>query len=255
MCPRNPKSRGIFSKILCECNHGPENTEEFDPRFSMNVPISLRMRSCDSRGATNTTLLQKCRGDSDGRQIQWLISRGWICIADESIKGNHTLVVEFYPNALETEFGIESWATSGFLTKLYADRVVLIDVVMDGIEIDVDEEKKPVKEIHPLKRGRLGDMSKKRKVDIEDPEFDQFTETVSDASTSTVPLYYGPATKRHLSSQIHEVRDMMESISSVSYGAPKSMGVPPPTIAYVVAAQRDTFERLEHLSCRQGNIE
>lgn len=34
-----------------------------------------------------------------------LISRGWIRFPDEPIKDNHPFMVEFYANALETDFG------------------------------------------------------------------------------------------------------------------------------------------------------
>ncbi|KAH0661819.1 hypothetical protein KY284_026750 [Solanum tuberosum] len=193
MCPRNPKSRGIFSKILCECNHGPENTEEFDPRFSMNVPISLRMRSCDSRGATNTTLLP----------IGKILRCSSLLLCDNnSLYGLPDANDDGFRNRYR-ELG-NQW----LVDKLYADRVVFIAIIMDGIEIG---------------GGRL--------------IVDHIVEWLCvGASASTVPLNYGPATMRHLSSQIHEVREMMESIHSGSYGAPISIGVPLPTIAYVVAA-------------------
>ncbi|KAG5600072.1 hypothetical protein H5410_031442 [Solanum commersonii] len=121
-------------------------------------------------------------------------SRGWIRFADEPIKDNHPFMVDFYANALETDFG--------------------------GVV------------------ERLGDMIKKKKIDVDDPEFDQFTEILSTSSTTTSagPLNYGLGTMRYLSSQIHEVLEMVESIPSGSYGAPTSMGVPPPTIAYVVTS-------------------
>lgn len=34
-----------------------------------------------------------------------LIATGWISFADEPVEANHTIVVEFYANAPETNFG------------------------------------------------------------------------------------------------------------------------------------------------------
>ncbi|KAH0669391.1 hypothetical protein KY285_025771 [Solanum tuberosum] len=190
-----------------------------------------------------------------------LISSGWMCFADEHNKENHILVAEFYTNAIESKFGedvitivrveIKSWLSivcaqivlSTHDTKVTLNRDVLIAAIRDGcatmlgvVKRPIDEEKKLGKEINPLKKkGKERDRSKNRKIDMDDLEFGQLTETMSafGASTSIRSSKYGPATMRHLSSQIYEVKKMMASISSGSSGSPTSEDVPPPIISSV----------------------
>ncbi|KAH0709235.1 hypothetical protein KY284_010662 [Solanum tuberosum] len=149
-------------------------------------------------------------------------------------------------DSIEVDFGrlivdwIDEFAQGKEKSIIFSSLITMLYYNVVEVKCPTYEEKKLVKDINPLKEGIHGDRIKKKKIDVADPEFGQFTQTTSACSTSTSArsLEYGPATIRYLSSEIHEVREMMASIPSASSGVPTSVCVPPPRISFLLVAQK-----------------
>ncbi|KAH0706010.1 hypothetical protein KY285_010543 [Solanum tuberosum] len=149
-------------------------------------------------------------------------------------------------DSIEVDFGrlivdwIDEFTQGKEKSIIFSSLITMLCYDVVEVKYPTYEEKKLVKEINPLKEGIQGDRIKKRKIDVADPEFGQFTQTTSacSASTSAGSLQYGPATMRYLSSEIHEVREMMASIPSASSGVPTSVCVPPPRISFYLLHKR-----------------
>ncbi|KAK4733640.1 hypothetical protein R3W88_007901 [Solanum pinnatisectum] len=112
-----------------------------------------------------------------------LVTFGWMCFAIKLIMVNHALFCLSIICALVVP--------STCNTKVMLDMIVLIVTIMDEesqkypipvsyyhvfygvgvVKFPTYEEKNLGKEIHPLKNGRQGDRSKKRKIDFANLEF------------------------------------------------------------------------------------
>ncbi|KAK6773686.1 hypothetical protein RDI58_028924 [Solanum bulbocastanum] len=84
-------------------------------------------------------------------------------------------------DSTEVDFGrlivdqIDEFAQRKEKSIIFSSLITMLCYDVVEVKFPTNEEKELVKQINPLKIGIQGDRIKKRKIDVTDPEFGQFT--------------------------------------------------------------------------------